>query len=162
MATRKQKVRPRLALARILKKARRSKKVVFTNGCFDILHLGHVRLLEKARSQGDLLVVGLNSDSSLRRLKGPGRPLTNQRARAELLASLECVDFVTFFSEPTPAETIDILKPDVLIKGGDYKRTEIVGHDKVKKLVRFPVVKGYSTTALIHKILKTYGRETAL
>ena len=152
-----QKYFPRSALADKLAR-RGKKKAVFTNGCFDLLHAGHVRLLKKAKSLGDILVVAVNSDRSVRKLKGRGRPLVDQKSRAELLASLSCVDFVTVFDEDTPLETIRILKPDVLIKGGDYELSQIVGRDSVRKVVRFPLVKGVSTTNLIKKIVATYGR----
>ena len=146
----------RPALAKILSR-RGKKKVVFTNGCFDLLHVGHARLLKKAKSLGDILVVAVNSDGSMRRLKGAGRPLVTEKSRAEVLAALACVDFVTVFNEDTPLETIAALKPDVLIKGGDYELSQIVGRGIVKKVVRFPLVKGISTTDLIRKIVRTYG-----
>ena len=138
---------------------KQKKKVVFTNGCFDLLHVGHVRLFQKARSLGDVLVVAINSDASLRRLKGPSRPLVNQAMRSEVLAALESIDFVTVFDEDTPAELISELRPDILIKGGDYKLEEIVGRESVKKVVRFPLVSGYSTTTLINTIVQRYGKK---
>lgn len=150
------KVMSRSALAKALAR-RGGKKVVFTNGCFDLLHLGHARLFEKAKSLGALLVVAVNSDASLKKLKGPGRPLVDEKSRSELISKLACVDFVTIFSEDTPLETIRALKPDVLIKGWDYALDKIVGRDCVKKVVRFPLVKGFSTSGLIKKILKAYG-----
>jgi D-beta-D-heptose 7-phosphate kinase/D-beta-D-heptose 1-phosphate adenosyltransferase len=132
------------------------KRVVFTNGCFDLLHLGHVRLLEQARKLGDALVVGLNSDSSVRRLKGDGRPLVAEAGRAEVLAALECVDAVTIFEEDTPRELIAALVPDVLVKGGDWAADKIVGRAEVEaaggKVVVVPYVEGYSTSALIEQI----------
>ena len=131
--------------------------MVFANGCFDILHAGHVKLLSRAKSKGDRLVVALNSDRSVRRLKGAGRPLVPQSERAQVIAALSCVDYVTIFDEATPLETIRILKPDVLVKGADYKISEIVGRGDVKKVVRIPLVKGISTTGLVRKILKTHG-----
>ena len=146
----------RKALAKILAR-RGGKKIVFTNGCFDLLHAGHVRLLKKARSLGDLLVVAVNSDRSLRRLKGDGRPLVPERQRAEILSALSCVDYVTLFDEATPLETIQAIKPDVLVKGGDYESSRIVGRDQVRKVVRFPLVKNISTTRLIQKIARTYA-----
>jgi rfaE bifunctional protein nucleotidyltransferase chain/domain len=132
------------------------RKVGFTNGCFDILHLGHVRYLAEARKNCDMLIVGLNSDSSVKKLKGSGRPLNPERARAEVLAALECVDVVTLFPEDTPFELIKKILPDVLFKGGDWKEEEIVGADIVKanggsvKVISY--VKGYSTTEMIKKI----------
>lgn len=152
----KKKIFLRTALAKRLSR-RDGRKLVFTNGCFDLLHAGHLRLLKRARSLGDALVVGLNSDRSLRRLKGKGRPLVPEKERAELLAGLESVDFVTIFDEDTPLETIAALKPDVLVKGADYEASEIVGRGHVKKVVRFPLVKGLSTSRLIKKI-RSHGR----
>ena len=129
------------------------KKIVFTNGCFDILHAGHVTYLAKARQMGDLLVVGLNSDASVRRLKGPERPVNDQNARALLLAALEVVDYVTFFEEDTPYNLICKVKPDLLIKGGDYNVDNIVGADFVRQhggqTCTIPLVEGFSTTSII-------------
>lgn len=130
--------------------------VVFTNGCFDLLHPGHIRLLEQGRALGDLLVVGVNSDASLRGLKGEGRPLVPEAERAEVLAALACVDAVTLFDEPTPRELIAALLPDVLVKGGDWGPDTIVGRAEVEaaggRVVVLPYFEGYSTTALIAKI----------
>ncbi len=130
--------------------------VVFSNGCFDLLHAGHVALLEAARAHGDLLVVGLNSDASIRRLKGRGRPLMPQLARAVLLASLRCVDYVVVFEEDTPRELIEALLPDVLVKGADYPLDQIVGRKAVEaaggRVVRVPLVEGFSTTGLLKRI----------
>ncbi|HMA62582.1 MAG TPA: D-glycero-beta-D-manno-heptose 1-phosphate adenylyltransferase [bacterium] len=131
-------------------------KVVFTNGCFDILHSGHVVLLEKARSQGDLLVLGINTDDSVRRLKGASRPINDQLERARVLAGLESVSYVTFFKEDTPAEIIKEILPNVLVKGGDYAIDEIVGRKTVQdnggQVVTIPLVKGRSTSNIINKI----------
>ncbi len=129
----------------------RTQKVVFTNGCFDILHAGHVKYLQEARSYGDMLIVGLNSDASVRRLKGEGRPINSQEDRAVVLAALEAVDFVVVFDEDTPYELIGRIKPDILVKGGDYEGKEVVGSDIAKetRLVRF--VEGKSTTKIIQK-----------
>ena len=132
----------------------RGQKIVFTNGCFDILHAGHVSVLEFARTQGDLLVVGLNSDASVRRLKGPSRPVNNQEDRALVLAALESVSAVCVFEEDTPYNLIKLVCPDVLVKGGDYKPAEIVGREFAKKVVRFALLKGRSTTNIIKKISK--------
>jgi D-beta-D-heptose 7-phosphate kinase/D-beta-D-heptose 1-phosphate adenosyltransferase len=129
------------------------KKVVFTNGCFDILHIGHIRYLRDAKALGDVLVIGLNSDKSVSIIK-PGRPLNPQDQRAEVLASLEMVDYVTLFDEETPYELIKLLKPDVLVKGGDWKKEDIVGSDIAKETRSLPYVKGMSTTKLIEKIKK--------
>ena len=127
--------------------------VVFTNGCFDLLHSGHVTLLEVAAGEGELLIVGLNSDSSVRRLKGEGRPVQPEVERAEALLEIEEVNVVTIFSENTPLELIDSIKPDVLVKGGDYSSDEIVGSDIVLsrggEVVRVPLLEGISTTRII-------------
>ncbi|MFQ5724202.1 MAG: D-glycero-beta-D-manno-heptose 1-phosphate adenylyltransferase [Terriglobia bacterium] len=132
------------------------RRVVFTNGCFDLLHPGHIRLLEQARALGDVLVVGLNSDRSVRELKGPGRPLVPERARAEVLAALEAVEAVVIFEEPTPRELLAALRPDVLVKGGDWEPEEIVGREEVEaaggRVVLVPYIKGYSTSELIGRI----------
>jgi len=147
----------RLAI-RLAEEKRRVKTVVFTNGVYDLVHAGHITLLEKSKRLGDLLVVGINTDASAKRLKGPKRPLANQKDRALVLAALEAVDFVTFFGEDTPYELLQKLKPDVLVKGGDYAADRIVGRDIIKKVVRIPLVKGRSTSNLIAKILKAYGK----
>ena len=130
--------------------------LVFTNGCYDLLHPGHVRLLERARSLGDVLVVGLNTDSSVRLLKGPGRPLTPERERAELLASLEAVDGVVLFDEETPRALIARLLPDILVKGADWSHF-IAGREEVEaasgRVVTVPLEPGYSTTRTLDKIL---------
>ena len=133
------------------------RRVVFTNGCFDLLHPGHIRLLEQARALGDVLVVGLNSDRGVRELKGPGRPLVPARERAEVLAALEAVEAVVIFEEPTPRELVAALRPDVLVKGGDWGPEEIVGREEVEaaggRVERIPLLEGYSTSALIAKIV---------
>lgn len=130
--------------------------VVFTNGVFDLLHPGHVRYLQEARALGDLLIVGLNADESVRRNKGPERPLTPQHERAELLAALACVDAVVIFAEDTPADIIRLIQPDILVKGADWAADAIVGRDTVEarggKVVRVPVEQGYSTTSIVEKI----------
>ena len=130
-----------------------SKKVVFTNGCFDILHIGHIRYLRDAKALGDVLAIGLNSDKSVSKIK-PGRPINPEGHRAEILSSLEIVDYVTLFDEETPYELIKLLKPDVLVKGGDWKKEDIVGSDIAKETRSLPYVKGISTTKLIEKIKK--------
>jgi D-beta-D-heptose 7-phosphate kinase/D-beta-D-heptose 1-phosphate adenosyltransferase len=136
-------------------------RVVFTNGCFDLLHVGHARYLAEARRQGDLLVVGLNSDSSMRAIKGERRPIVPQAERAELLAGLACVDFVTIFDQLDPLELIQALRPDVLVKGADWPEAQIVGADVVKaaggRVVRVPLVDGASSSALIATIVRRYG-----
>ncbi|KAF0184185.1 MAG: bifunctional protein HldE [Nitrospirae bacterium] len=130
------------------------KKVVFTNGCFDILHVGHVRYLAEARALGDVLVIGLNSDASVSRLK-PGRPVNPEKNRAEVLAALSAVDFVTIFPEDTPYDLIALIRPDVLVKGGDWKKETIVGGDLVPEVYSLPFVEGVSTTSIITRILSS-------
>lgn len=144
------------ALARRLGRLRRGKTVVFTNGCFDLVHAGHLKVLEWARRQGDLLVVGLNADASVRRLKGPRRPILPLNDRAALMAALKPVDFVTWFTEDTPRNLIRRLRPEVLVKGGDWTADAIVGREFVKKVVRIPLLKGRSTTGIIEKVKRLY------
>ncbi|MCU0326973.1 MAG: D-glycero-beta-D-manno-heptose 1-phosphate adenylyltransferase [Spirosomaceae bacterium] len=133
-------------------------KIVFTNGCFDIVHLGHIDYLEKARNLGDKLVLGLNTDASVNRLKGPTRPVVNEYARSRMMAAFEFVDAVILFDEPTPKELIETICPDILVKGDDYSVENIVGADFVMgrggEVKTIPLVKGYSTTSLIEKIKK--------
>lgn len=137
---------------------RASRRLVFTNGCFDILHVGHVRYLQAARAEGDALVVAINSDASVRELKGQGRPILPQGERAELLAALGAVDYVTVFDEVSPRSLIAKLLPDVLVKGGDYSLDEIHGRDEVERaggrVLSLPFVEGVSTTNIIEKIRK--------
>ena len=136
---------------------RRGGKVVFTNGCFDIIHAGHVRYLKKARSLGNALVVGLNSDSSVRSIKGETRPIVPQKERAEVLSALEAVDYVVVFNDPTPERLIEAIRPDVLAKGADWAARDIVGAMAVKeaggRVARITLAKGKSTTNIIKKIL---------
>ena len=138
------------------------KKISFTNGCFDILHVGHVRYLREARKTGDLLILGLNSDASVRAIKGEKRPLVPQGERAEVIASLEMVDYVTLFDDPTPLRLIEYLRPDVLVKGGDWKEESVVGGNAVKsrggRIVIVPLTEGASTTNIIDKVLRVYGK----
>jgi rfaE bifunctional protein nucleotidyltransferase chain/domain len=135
---------------------RGDQRVVFTNGCFDLLHPGHVQTLEAARALGDVLIVGMNSDASVRELKGEGRPVVCDRERAEILAALECIDAVVIFDDLTPRETIAALLPDVLVKGGDWAGDQIIGREEVEaaggRVVSFAVVPGYSTTAILESI----------
>jgi rfaE bifunctional protein nucleotidyltransferase chain/domain len=144
----------RAALARHLRQEGR--RVVFTNGVFDILHPGHIRYLQHARALGDALIVGLNADASVRRNKGPERPINSQEERAEVLAALECVDAVVIFDEDTPAEIIKAIRPDILVKGADWGEHAIVGRDTVEanggRVVRVPIEQGFSTTNIIEKI----------
>ena len=132
------------------------RRVVFTNGVFDLLHPGHVRYLQDARSRGDLLIVGLNADESVRRNKGPARPINSEEERAEVMAALACVDAVVIFKEDTPAEIIRMVQPDILVKGADWADDAIVGRDTVEarggRVVRIPVEQGYSTTGIVDRI----------
>ena len=144
------------AVARTTVLKKDGKIIVFTNGCFDILHVGHIDLLEKAKSRGDVLIVGLNSDESVRCLKGEKRPINSEKDRAEVLAALESVDFVVIFLEDTPAEIIAEIRPQILVKGGDYHIGNIVGRETVEsdggRVVVIPLYEGKSTTGLIEKI----------
>jgi rfaE bifunctional protein nucleotidyltransferase chain/domain len=130
-----------------------SRKIVFTNGCFDIIHIGHVRYLREAKALGDVLIIGMNSDRSVSVIK-PGRPVNPQDQRAEVLASLDMVDYVVLFNEATPYELIKLVQPDVLVKGGDWKKEEIIGSDIAKETLSLPYIKGISTTEIIDRIKK--------
>ncbi len=136
------------------------KQVVFTNGCFDIMHAGHVRYLAAARSEGEILIVGINSDKSVKSIKGKNRPIMPQDQRAEVLAGLWCVNYIVFFDEPDPLRLIQTIKPDVLVKGEDWDEDKIIGADSVKadggKVVRVAVVPDISTSMIIKKIVKMY------
>lgn len=151
-----------ISLEELLKvrKGWRGKKVVFTNGCFDLLHIGHIHCLKEAKKLGDLLIVGLNSDSSVREVKGENRPLVPQEERATILASLEMVDYVCIFDEDTPYHIISLLQPDYIVKGGDWEPEEVVGKEIVEgrggKVVTVEVVEEKSTRGLIQKILERY------
>ena len=150
----KSKIKNKPSLKKALTRLKRNrKKIVFTNGCFDILHRGHVELLEKARRLGDILIVAINTDASVKKIKGPRRPVNNLSDRAKVLAALEVVDYVTWFPEPTPSKIIKALRPDVLVKGGDWKHSEIVGKTFLAsyggKVKTIPYVKGYSTTSIL-------------
>jgi len=135
------------------------RRIVFTNGVFDLLHPGHVRYLQHARSLGDLLIVGLNADASVRRNKGPDRPITAEHERAELLAALECVDAVVIFEQDTPAEIVRLIQPDILVKGADWPADQIVGRDTVEarggRVVLVPVEQGHSTSSILNRIRRT-------
>ena len=141
-------------IAAALKKKKR--KIVFTNGCFDILHYGHVRYLRQCKRLGDVLIVGLNSDSSAKKIKGKTRPIKGQKERAALLSAFEFIDYITMFNAPTPQKLIQAITPQVLAKGGDWKKSDIVGADHVKKnggrVATIPFVRGYSTTRIIKRI----------
>jgi rfaE bifunctional protein nucleotidyltransferase chain/domain len=138
--------------------SKEGQRVVFTNGCFDILHLGHIDYLEKARNIGDKLIVGLNTDESVRRLKGEQRPVVDQNSRSRIIAALQFVDMVVLFDEDTPYELIENLKPDILVKGNDYSKSNIVGADIVMEnggnVETIDLVEGHSTTQIINKIQK--------
>jgi rfaE bifunctional protein nucleotidyltransferase chain/domain len=144
------------AILRFGREKRNGRRVVFANGCFDLLHPGHIQTLEQARELGDVLIVGVNSDRGVRQLKGAGRPVLPERERAEILAALECVDAVVIFDEPTPREVIARLLPDVLVKGGDWADDKIVGREEVEaaggRVVSVPVLQGYSTSEILRKI----------
>ena len=153
----RRKIQSLTALVRLTRQARaRGRTIVFTNGCFDVLHAGHVALLEGAKRLGDVLIVATNSDRSVRSLKGAGRPIIRASDRAHMLAALESVNYVTVFDAPTPQRLIAALRPDVLVKGADWGQGQIVGSDVVQRsggrVVRAPLVKGYSTTQLIRRI----------
>jgi len=152
----KTKIIPRVEIARLCDRLRRrKKKIVFTNGVFDIIHMGHVHYLSKAKSMGDVLIVGLNTDSSVKKFKGPKRPINRQSDRAGVLAALEMVDYIVLFGEETPEKLIRQVKPDILVKGADYKLNEIVGADFVQSyggaVKRIKLLKGRSTTDIIRR-----------
>lgn len=139
---------------------KQNKEIVTTNGVFDILHIGHIRYLQETKKLGDVLIVAVNSDNSVKKIKDPKRPLNNENDRAEALAALECVDYVTIFSEENPIIVLDQIKPDIHVKGGDYEIDKIIEKDTVEKnngkIVLIPEIKGYSTTELIRKIVELY------
>ena len=140
--------------------AKESKKIVFTNGCFDIIHQGHIDYLAKAKDLGDILIIGLNTDQSVSTIKGKNRPIQDQESRAIILASMQFVDAIVYFSDPTPYELISSIQPDILVKGADYKPEEIVGYDIVKQkggeIKTLTFLEGYSTTSIENKIIKDY------
>jgi len=148
-----------LSLASLLKKLpalrRQGKTIAFTNGCFDLMHIGHVKYLEEAGRENRVLILGLNSDVSISHIKGPSRPIVPQKSRAAVLAALESVDFVVIFNEDTPYKIISAIKPDILIKGADWKGKSVVGEDLVKRIEFVKYIKGFSTTNIIEKIIKS-------
>jgi len=159
MANKKiKKIKPMKSIIARLKA--RGKKVVFTNGCFDILHVGHIRYLKKAKKQGDILVIGLNTDRSVKQIKGEERPIVPEKERAEVLSALEFVDYVVLFDEPDPFLLIESLKPNVLVKGADWPKNKIIGREIMEKtggrVVRVPLVRGASSSGVIEKIIKVY------
>jgi len=143
----------------VKKLKKQGKKIVFTNGCFDLIHIGHVSLFQKAKTLGDILIVAINSDKSLAGLKGPKRPLVGQKDRVKLLSAIDVIDYVVIFGEQTPYNLLKKLTPDVLVKGGDYKIEDIIGREFVKKVYRYPLVKGKSTSNLISLIVERYGKK---
>lgn len=160
-----EKIKRKEDLQRIIEDLKaKGKRIVFTNGCFDLLHLGHIRYLEKAKSLGDILVVGVNSDRSVQSLKGLERPILPEEERAEILSGLECVDYITLFDELTPLELISSLQPHILVKGGDWAKETTVGREVVERsggeVVILPFVEGSSTSNLIETILKRYEKRT--
>lgn len=160
----KEKIKARDDLSKISNDLKaKGKRIVFTNGCFDLLHVGHIRYLETARLLGDTLVVGVNSDQSVRTIKDPLRPILPEHERAEILSGLWCVDYVTLFNEPTPLELITSLRPHILVKGGDWTKETTVGKEVVEEaggeVVILPFVKGASTTNIIETILKRYEKK---
>ena len=149
-------------LITIVKKLKQEgKRIVFTNGCFDIIHPGHVLYLKRAHEYGDILIVGLNSDESVKKIKGDKRPIVPQRERAEVLSSIRFVDYVVIFNEPDPYKTIEAVRPDVLVKGGDWAVENIIGRDIVEscggKVYNIPYIEGSSSTNIIEEILKRYS-----
>ena len=155
------KIKPIKELRKIVERLKiNGNKIVFTNGCFDLIHYGHVQYLEDAKQKGDVLLVAINSDVSVKKIKGPGRPIVSQKDRARVIASLESVDYVTVFGHTTPLTLITLLKPDVLVKGADWNLKNIVGGAQVSKyggrVCTIKLAKGRSTTSLIQKIAKTF------
>jgi D-beta-D-heptose 7-phosphate kinase/D-beta-D-heptose 1-phosphate adenosyltransferase len=161
----REKIKKREDLQRTIQDLKaKGKRIIFTNGCFDLLHIGHVRYLEEAKSLGDILVVGVNSDASVRGLKGPNRPILPEEERAEILSGFGCVDYVTIFDEPTPFNLISLLLPHVLVKGGDWTKEETVGWETVERtggeVVILSFVEGASTSHLIETILKRFQKKS--
>ena len=149
----RKKIFARLALKKILDALKKKgKRIVFTNGCFDLLHPGHLKSFADAKKHGDILVVAINSDKSVKKVKGPTRPVIDEKGRAAMVAALEIVDYVTIFGEETPYELIKFLRPNTLAKGGDWKLDQIIGREFVNKVVRIALKPGFSTTGIIKKI----------
>ena len=161
----KRKIKKREDLLRTIKDLKaKGKRIVFTNGCFDLLHVGHIRYLEEAKTLGDILILGVNSDSSVRKLKGPERPILPVEERTEIISGLGCVDYITIFDELDPLALITSVQPNVLVKGGDWTKEQTVGIEVVERsggeVVIIPFVKGASTSNLIETILKRYEKRT--
>lgn len=135
---------------------KKGQKIVFTNGCFDLIHPGHIKILEKAKASGNVLIVGLNSDKSVKAIKGKNRPVLSQKSRIQVLSAIQYVDYLVLFDQKTPYQLIKSLKPDILVKGRDWAENKIVGRNLVKKIIRIKLSAGYSTTQIIEKI-KKYG-----
>ena len=154
----KKKIKDKENLKKVVERVKKEgKRIVFTNGCFDLIHVGHTRYLEEAKKLGDILIVALNSDQSVRAIKGNKRPIITEEERAEVLSALQCVDFVVIFDEPDPLNIISLLKPDILVKGGDWGKDAIIGREVVEsiggKVVRIPEIKGASSSSIIDKIV---------
>jgi D-beta-D-heptose 7-phosphate kinase/D-beta-D-heptose 1-phosphate adenosyltransferase len=159
----KKKIKDKEDMKKVVERLKKEgKRIVFTNGCFDLIHVGHTRYLQEARKLGDVLIVGVNSDRSVRRIKGKKRPVIPEEERAEVLSALQCVDFVVIFGEPDPLNIISLLKPDVLVKGGDWSEDAIIGREVVEssggKVVRIPEIKGASTSSIISRIAEANRR----
>ncbi|MBU1113186.1 MAG: adenylyltransferase/cytidyltransferase family protein [Candidatus Omnitrophica bacterium] len=149
------KIKKLKELVRITRRLKKNGcRIVFTNGCFDLIHPGHIKLFQEAKNKGDILVVGVNSDSSIKRIKGPRRPVLNEKARLAILEHLDLIDYIVVFKALTPYEIIKSIRPNFLVKGGDWPENNIVGRDLVNKVYRVKLKKGHSTTALIKKIKK--------
>lgn len=158
-----EKIKKKEEISHIAEKLKAENKVIiFTNGCFDILHSGHIKYLYDAKKLGDILIVGLNSDSSIKRIKGEKRPIINQEERAYIISALEMIDFIVIFDDDTPYELIKCIKPNILVKGGDWDIEKIVGKDIVEsyggKVLNIPFVEGKSTSNIIQRILDVYSR----
>lgn len=152
------KVKTLMELGGIVSKLKKEGRVIiFTNGCFDIIHPGHIKILKEAKKKGDILIVGLNSDSSVKKNKGKKRPILDEGARKEILNAIKFVDYIVLFSEKTPRKLIKKIRPHYLIKGDDWEKGKIVGREFVKKVFRIPLRRGYSTSEIIDKIVKEYG-----
>ena len=161
----KDKIKKREELLRIIKDLKaKGKRIIFTNGCFDLLHVGHIRYLEEAKTLGDILIVGVNSDTSVRKLKGPKRPVLPVEERTEILSGLACVDYITVFDELDPLALITSLQPNVLVKGGDWTKEQTIGKEVVERsggeVVIIPFVKGASTSSIIETILKRFQKKS--
>jgi rfaE bifunctional protein nucleotidyltransferase chain/domain len=158
MRSSREKIKEREELRQIVEGLKKQgKRIVFTNGCFDILHQGHVLYLEEARRKGDCLIVGVNTDSSVKEIKGERRPLIPQEGRMTVLAALEAVDYVVPFDEPDPFAVISYLRPHILVKGGDWDQKEVVGRELVEETIVVPYIKGMSTSGIIEAIIQRYS-----